>query len=220
MISTKEAVRVMRNGGVVTYPTESFYALGTDATNEHAVKKIFRLKGRGKKPIALVASDFKQVRKFFHISPAELKLAKKYWPGPLTLLLRPKAFTTPNPSFPRQARDGLGRRGVVAVRALAPATPLGPPLDKGGRIGRSRIGIRVPAHALARRLAAATGVPLTATSANLSGMSPTKSRSRVKKVFLELPVVHGSCGRQQLPSAVVELFGNKLRLHRQGAGRM
>lgn len=91
MASLKEAVKILKRGGLVGYPTESFFALGADATNAKAVRLIFTVKAREKnKPIALIASDLGQVKRFFIMSLAEQRLAKRYWPGALTILLRPK----------------------------------------------------------------------------------------------------------------------------------
>ncbi|MEK7537971.1 MAG: L-threonylcarbamoyladenylate synthase, partial [Patescibacteria group bacterium] len=139
-------------GEVIAYPTESFYALGADATNPRAIRQLFLVKHRARgNPIALIAADLRQVRKFFYLSAEELRLAKKYWPGALTMLLKPK----------RQ----------IAVSALLGLTTPSPLLPR--RRGQAKVGVRVPAHAGARRLAKNAGVPLTATSANISSQPPT-----------------------------------------------
>ncbi|MBI4426315.1 MAG: threonylcarbamoyl-AMP synthase [Candidatus Kerfeldbacteria bacterium] len=90
MASLKQAVSIIKAGGVVAYPTESFYALGADATNPAAIARVFRLKGRDKKPIALVASDEQQVSRFFAADKVEREVARWHWPGALTIVLKPK----------------------------------------------------------------------------------------------------------------------------------
>ncbi len=76
---------------VFAYPTESFYALGADATDSKAIQELFRVKHREPgKPIALIAADLLQVKQFFFMTKAEERLAEQYWPGPLTILLQPK----------------------------------------------------------------------------------------------------------------------------------
>jgi len=171
-----------QKGRVVGYPTESFYALGVRATDAVAIRRLFRLKHREpNKPVALIAADLAQVKKFFYVSSTELHLMKKYWPGALTMLLKPKK--------------------AIAARAL----------------GATRIGIRVPAHAGARRLAADAGAPLTATSANISGQPPTKSRRQLKHVFPDIMIVAGRCGRFTKPSTVVERRGHKWHVIRPGS---
>ncbi len=183
----------LRRGDVLAYPTESFFAFGADSTNAQAVKKVFALKGRGNKPIALIAGSMKQVERFFFMTDAERRIARHYWPGALTLLLAPKAPT------PSGSPSGRGRG--IAARAL----------------GARRIGVRVPGHALARRLALAAGVPLTATSANSSGRPPTKSPGVIRRRFPAIMVVRGRCGRSTRPSTVVEVRKSVVRLIRSGA---
>lgn len=81
----------LRNGVVVAAPTETAYGLLANALNKQAVVAVVRIKGREhNKPMALVANDLKMVSHYFKISPNELRLAKKFWPGPLTLLLKPR----------------------------------------------------------------------------------------------------------------------------------
>lgn len=209
MASLKQAVRIIKAGGVVVYPTESFWALGTDATNRAAVARVFRLKGRGKKPIALIAGSMKQVESFFVLTKAERALARKHWPGAMTLLLRPKR--------------------KIAARALAPTTPSRrmaghPSLEKEGTGWGPRrfmpIGVRVPGHARARQLALSAGVPITATSANISGHLPTKSAAKVKRQFPDILVMVGRCGRARRPSAVIEIRGQRVQVIRRGTMRI
>ena len=179
---------------IVAYPTESFYALGADARDPKAIKELFRLKHREQgKPVALIAADLKQVKKFFIMSKAETELAQQFWPGALTILLQPKK--------------------TIAADALFPTTP--PPLLK--KEGTKRIGVRVPAHAGARRLAKQVGAPITATSANISGQPPTKSSTRVKRDFPGILIVPGRCGRQRKPSTVIEGHGNHFHILRAGS---
>jgi L-threonylcarbamoyladenylate synthase len=83
-----EAVRILREGGVVAFPTETFYGLGADARNEAAVEKIFRIKGRDfKNPLPLiVATDRDVIPLVDEIPEAAQILMKAFWPGPLTLV--------------------------------------------------------------------------------------------------------------------------------------
>lgn len=102
----QEAVRVLKRGGVIVYPTETCYGLGAAINQPTAIKKIFLIKGREKKPLPLVAGNMAQVKKIAELNSSELKLAKKYWPGPLTILLKTKG----------KLLKGLQRNGRVAVR--------------------------------------------------------------------------------------------------------
>jgi L-threonylcarbamoyladenylate synthase len=87
--SINAAGRVLRRGGVIVYPTETFYGLGGNPMDEAVVHRIFQLKGREMgKPIPLIASDRKAV--FSAVAqwpPLADRLADAFWPGPLTLIL-------------------------------------------------------------------------------------------------------------------------------------
>lgn len=103
-----QLARLICDGSVVVAPTETAYGLLADATNTRAVAQVVRIKGREPgKPIALVAADFKMVKKYFFLNVREQKMAKKFWPGPLTLLLKPKFVFS---------RSVIGPRGLVGVR--------------------------------------------------------------------------------------------------------
>lgn len=84
----REAVRVLKMGGVIAYPTETTYGLGCDPRNAKAVARIFKIKGRDtKKMVLLVAANVSQVKKVARFSPHAKRLAATFWPGPLTLVL-------------------------------------------------------------------------------------------------------------------------------------
>lgn len=85
----RNAVRVLKEGGLVIYPTETAYAIGCDARNKEAVEMIYALKRRRKKkPLALIAADLRMVKRFFKFPISNLQSLVRYWPGPLTLILQ------------------------------------------------------------------------------------------------------------------------------------
>ena len=87
----EKAAEVLRIGGVVVYPTETLYGLGANALDVQAVYRVFEIKGRDiTKPISLAFRDLKHARKFVHLIPAAEKLAEKFLPGPLTLIVNSK----------------------------------------------------------------------------------------------------------------------------------
>ena len=92
-----EAVRVMREGGVVAFPTETFYGLGADARNETAVEKIFRIKGRNfRNPLSVIVANDREVIPLVEEIPAAAKiLMQTFWPGPLTLVFRASSSVLP-----------------------------------------------------------------------------------------------------------------------------
>ncbi len=85
----EEAVRVLLSGGVAVIPTDTVYGLAAHPSFPEAVSRLYSLKGRADdKPIALLASDIAAVEKFFGSLEAQPKrLASRYWPGALTLVL-------------------------------------------------------------------------------------------------------------------------------------
>ena len=84
------AVEVIRSGGIVAYPTETFYALGVDPFNTEAVERLFRVKGRpADRPISLIIKDTCVLRTIVSELPAAaVKLTKRFWPGPLTIVVK------------------------------------------------------------------------------------------------------------------------------------
>lgn len=86
----KNAVAVLRAGGLVAFPTETVYGLGADASNPEALKKVFAAKGRPHDhPLIVHIADAVQLANWARdIPPQAGKLARKFWPGPLTIILR------------------------------------------------------------------------------------------------------------------------------------
>lgn len=105
----KEASAVIRSGGLVAFPTETVYGLGGDATNPEASRKIYAAKGRpSDNPLIVHIADFSQLRNIVAEVPQEAeKLAKAFWPGPLTMILRK------NDVVPYETTGGLD---TVAIR--------------------------------------------------------------------------------------------------------
>lgn len=84
------AVEVLRRGGLVAFPTETVYGLGADAANDAAVAKIYRVKGRpaGHPLIVHIGAAGQLARWARDVPESARKLAERFWPGPLTLVLR------------------------------------------------------------------------------------------------------------------------------------
>lgn len=88
----KEAADIINKGGVVVFPTETVYGIGADALNDEAVDKIFKAKGRPQdNPLIVHIADFEELYDLTETVPESAKkLAEKYWPGPLTMILYKK----------------------------------------------------------------------------------------------------------------------------------
>jgi L-threonylcarbamoyladenylate synthase len=117
-----EAVRVLRGGGVVAFPTETFYGLGADARNAAAVEQIFRIKGRNfRNPLSVIVANHGEVIPLVEEIPAAAKiLMQTFWPGPLTLVFRASSTV-----LPRLTAD-TGKIGIrVSSHPLARLLALG-----------------------------------------------------------------------------------------------
>jgi L-threonylcarbamoyladenylate synthase len=129
----ERAAAILRGGELVAFPTETVYGLGADATSAVAAEGIFQAKQRPHSDPLIVhlaaADELGRVAR--EVPPLAWRLAERFWPGPLTLVL-PRAPTIP------------------------------PVVTAGGET----VGVRVPAHPVARALIAAAGVPVAAPSAN------------------------------------------------------
>ncbi|MDO5518596.1 MAG: L-threonylcarbamoyladenylate synthase [Clostridium sp.] len=89
----REAAQYIKDGGIVAFPTETVYGLGADALNEDAVKKIFIAKGRPQDNPLIVHVASKNIEKYVQEVPEiAQKLMDKFWPGPLTIILRKKSI--------------------------------------------------------------------------------------------------------------------------------
>ncbi|MBD3270814.1 threonylcarbamoyl-AMP synthase [Candidatus Peregrinibacteria bacterium] len=89
-LSIDEAVEALKLGKLVVVPTETVYGLAADALDEDAIKKLYEIKGREKKkPVMLQVANLKMMKEFVQIVPLDaLKLIEKYWPGPVSLVLK------------------------------------------------------------------------------------------------------------------------------------
>ena len=103
------AADIIKNGGLVAIPTETVYGLGANGLDETAVARIFEAKGRPQdNPLILHICGAEQIELFCHDVPdAAYRLAEKYWPGPLTMVLPARDCV------PRRTTGGLD---TVAVR--------------------------------------------------------------------------------------------------------
>jgi L-threonylcarbamoyladenylate synthase len=182
----QEAGKWIRNGGLVALPTDTLYGLAADPFSAAAVARVFALKGRGaERALPLIAADAAQVTAHLGRLPAAgQRLAARFWPGPLTLLV-----------------------------------PAPPSLAAGVSGGTGRVGVRVPADAVARAICVEAGRPITATSANVSGEPATSDPDQVERTLggrLDLLIDAGTTPGGA-PSTIVDVTGADPTLVRAGA---
>jgi L-threonylcarbamoyladenylate synthase len=85
----EKAVSVLRDGGVIAMPTDTLYALTARARDGAAVRRVFEIKGRNDgKPMPLFVSDLDMARRFGEFNETASRLAERFWPGALTLVVR------------------------------------------------------------------------------------------------------------------------------------
>jgi L-threonylcarbamoyladenylate synthase len=118
------AVRAFEKGGIIAYPTETFYGLGVDPFNRHALERLFELKGRSfKSPVAVIIARTEMLNRLTgDITPVAERLIKRFWPGPLTMIFRAKD------NVPCELTAGTGKIGA-RVSSNETATRLSSLLD-------------------------------------------------------------------------------------------
>lgn len=89
----KIAANIIKKGGIVIFPTETVYGIGTNGLDEEAVKKLYEVKDRPlNKPISLLVSNFDMINQVAKdITEMEYKIMKNFFPGPLTIILNKKS---------------------------------------------------------------------------------------------------------------------------------
>ncbi len=121
------ALAALKAGEAIVFPTETFYGVGVDARNPRALQRLFELKGRDPdKPVALIAADLEMVTSMVReMPPAARRLARQFWPGPLTMVLPAAADLSPALT---NREGGVGIRISPHPIALELTRRLGSPL--------------------------------------------------------------------------------------------
>ncbi|MFA5799375.1 MAG: L-threonylcarbamoyladenylate synthase [Candidatus Peribacteraceae bacterium] len=152
-----QALQILASGGIVAHATETCYGFACDLTNPEAVKHLFALKKRPlDSPVSALFSSLDEAKKFVEWNDEAEKLARKYLPGPLTLI--------------------LPQREKSPVLWIVPSPKSQVPSPKS-------LGVRISSHPLAQNLVAAFGKPLSTTSANLHGMANAYSAEEIVEQF-------------------------------------
>lgn len=128
--SIEFAATLLKNGGLVAFPTETVYGIGANFLNKQTIKKLYEIKKRPlNKPFTIHISNVDTIKKMrCEISYLADKLIKKFWPGPLTIILKTKdrklGFRMPKN---RIAKDLISKSGVPVVAPSANISGRKPP---------------------------------------------------------------------------------------------
>lgn len=103
-----QAAEIIKRGGLLVYPTDTFYGLGGDPGNELTIQRIFQVKGRPlNKPLPLIIGDTSCLEEWASdIPPVSKRLMDSFWPGPLTLILPAVS------GLPSALTAGTGKIGI------------------------------------------------------------------------------------------------------------
>ena len=187
-------VQALAEGQLVAFPTETVYGLAASALDEQAVNKLAELKSRGQNsPLTLAIKSADDACDYApNMSNLGCRLARRCWPGPVTLVL--------DDSHP----DTLLRQLPGSVQQL---------VSPG-----ETIGLRVPAHHLILDVLQMLAGPIVLTSANRGGQPDAVTAAEVSDSFGDEIAIVMDDGRSQFgqPSSVVRVTGGKLELLREG----
>jgi L-threonylcarbamoyladenylate synthase len=182
------AITILKNGGIIAYPTETFYGLGVKFDLVVSLQNLYAIKKRplekalpliigNRELLGLIASS---------VNEKTLALMDRFWPGPLTVILA--------------AQKNLPEYLTAGTHTVA---------------------VRIPGRSFALTLARAAGFPITATSANISGMPAAQDAGTVVKYFgdrIDL-VIDGGNTPGGKPSTIADATGEDITMLREGAIR-
>ena len=166
----QQALEVLRNGGIILYPTDTVWGIGCDATNPEAVAKIYAIKRReDSKSLVLLASDMDMICRYVREVPEMAIQLVEVNDKPMTIIY-PGAVVGPSPS-------------VISTPTVISSEVEKSPLPKPDRRALAfntvaedgTVGIRIPMMDFCQQLVAKLGRPLVSTSANISG-EPTPKK--------------------------------------------
>ncbi len=188
------AVQVLAEGGCVAFPTETVYGLAASALDEGAVERLLATKHRPSgQPLALAIRSVEEARDYApDMSPLAQRLARRGWPGPITLVVDDSHPESLVRQLPARVRQWVSPKGTV--------------------------GLRVPGHPAILDVLNMLAGPLALTSANLSGKPDAVTAEEVLEAVgegLDLVLDDGPCRFGQ-PSSVVRVDGDRFELLREG----
>lgn len=188
--SVELACKALSEGKIISFATDTVYGIAVDASNFKAVEDLYKLKNRDrKKPIAIFVKDLTAAKKIFLFDELSEKIANKFLPGSLTLILETK---------------------VESASLLA---------SNLNNNDDGFLGFRIIENNFIKNLLEKFNGIIAVTSANLSNEQPALSASEVEKYFknstLNLLIDGGIC-KEKIASTVAKISNKKISILRQG----
>jgi L-threonylcarbamoyladenylate synthase len=185
----QRVIAALRRGDIVSFPTDTVYALAASITHGTALGRLYDVKGRPEsKPIPVLLSSATELEQVTTgLDPAMSRFVDRFWPGQLTVLVPAR------PDLPRE---------VTATSASGSCT----------------VAVRVPDHSLALTIIEGAGGAVAATSANISGRAPALTATDVRQQLgsrVEL-IFDGGRAAGGVPSTIVEIGPNGPVVLRRG----
>ncbi len=185
-----KADSILKNGGVVIYPTDTVFGFLADATNKKAVDKIYKIKKRLKsKPLPVFVKDLKMAKELTETNEKQERILRKYWPGKYTFILK---------------------RNVSKVRPRL--SEVGPWPVYG--VNKKTIAIRIPKYKFLNDLLLKINRPLVQTSVNISSKKPINNISNILTTFgknkLVGLIINGGRAKVVKPSKIFDLTSKHL----------
>ena len=191
----EQSVSLLRQGGLVVLPTETVYGIAALASNESAVKRLIEVKGRREgHALPLAIGSYEMLSEYIP-APGILgqRLARRCWPGPLTLVFDGTVADSQFARYPQEIRKAIMPEGTV--------------------------GLRVPSCPITQEILLELGEPIALSSANISGENPAITAEEAAarlggKVDLVLDAGESDLKK---PSTVVKVETDSLEILREGA---
>ena len=194
----RRAAQLLRDGGVVIFPTETVYGIGASAAHPQAIARLRQIKRRSdQQPFTVHIPDADAVDRYVDLasSPGLARLARRTMPGPITIIV--------------DVPDRVIEQKIQAMGFGSEARRL---LYHGNTIG-----LRCPDHPVAQKLLGAVDAPVVASSANRGGDPSPTEVGQVQPIAGEVDVVldGGPC-RYAKASTIVQVKGRQLQMLREG----
>ena len=192
--AVERCAETLRQGRLLVLPTETVYGLAALASNADAVSRLCSQKRRRKgHALPLAVSGVEMARDYVAaFPPIAERLARRFWPGPLTLVV--------------EASHSEGKLRTLPKSALQAIMPF------------DTCGLRAPQNKLLLRIIDAVGVPLVLTSANISGNPPAVTAREAEEALGENVdlIVDGGATTYGVSSTVAQIKGNEISILREG----